>query len=326
MRMIPSASAVISAGALAFLFCLSDAEAQSGCPFIVQNAVLTPAQWQACFTAKQDLGGGGAGSITGAQVIAALGYTPVNKAGDSLLGKLTFISSTLFAAGLNMPPGAAPSSPAVGDVWMTSAGMFYVSGTAGPVGPLGPSGGLGFTPVNKAGDTMTGKLTLPASASGGAGLTLPHGAAPSSPVNGDIWTTVTGLFASINSGTVGPFIAANQPNSFSARQLNVPVALTPVGGTYTPNFSLGNLFTANLSSGSMGMANPTGLVAGYSFCIKFTNSTGAAAISTWGSAYTFPNGTSNITFTQSVNAVDKICGTSEDGSTIELTEANNFVH
>lgn len=37
-------------------------------------------------------------------------------------------------------------------------------------------------------------LTTKASASGGAGFRLPHGAAPSSPVDGDMWTTSSGLF------------------------------------------------------------------------------------------------------------------------------------
>jgi hypothetical protein len=43
-----------------------------------------------------------------------------------------------------------------------------------------------------------------ASATGGAGLRIPHGAAPTSPTNGDIWTTTAGLFVRINGATVGP--------------------------------------------------------------------------------------------------------------------------
>lgn len=49
------------------------------------------------------------------------------------------------------------------------------------------------------------KITTAASASGQAGLGLPHGAAPSSPVNGDLWTTTSGVFARINGATQGPF-------------------------------------------------------------------------------------------------------------------------
>lgn len=50
--------------------------------------------------------------------------------------------------------------------------------------------------------TATGTLTVAASASGGAGLRVPHGSAPSSPTNGDVWTTTTGLFARINGNTL----------------------------------------------------------------------------------------------------------------------------
>lgn len=49
-----------------------------------------------------------------------------------------------------------------------------------------------------------GKTTLKASAAGAASLNLPHGAAPSAPANGDIWTTTAGLFVRVNGATVGP--------------------------------------------------------------------------------------------------------------------------
>ncbi len=37
-----------------------------------------------------------------------------------------------------------------------------------------------------------------------ASINVPHGAAPTSPVNGDMWTTTAGLFVQINGSTVGP--------------------------------------------------------------------------------------------------------------------------
>lgn len=49
-----------------------------------------------------------------------------------------------------------------------------------------------------------GIVLTPASTAGTASLRLPHGTAPSSPVNGDIWTTTAGLFVRINGTTVGP--------------------------------------------------------------------------------------------------------------------------
>jgi hypothetical protein len=48
------------------------------------------------------------------------------------------------------------------------------------------------------------QLTLPASLAGAAPLNIPHGTAPSSPVNGDAWTTTAGLYVRINGTTVGP--------------------------------------------------------------------------------------------------------------------------
>ncbi len=53
-----------------------------------------------------------------------------------------------------------------------------------------------------------GKLNTVASASGGAGLNIPHGTAPSSPTNGDMWTTNSGVYARINGVTQGPFESA----------------------------------------------------------------------------------------------------------------------
>lgn len=62
--------------------------------------------------------------------------------------------------------------------------------------------------------TKDGAFITPASAATeGAGLRLPHGAAPSSPVNGDVWTTSAGgLYVRINGTTVGP-LNTNGPAS-----------------------------------------------------------------------------------------------------------------
>lgn len=58
--------------------------------------------------------------------------------------------------------------------------------------------------------TFTGTVIMPTSVVGGASLRIPHGTAPTSPTNGDIWTTTSGLFARINSVTIGPFGQGNQ--------------------------------------------------------------------------------------------------------------------
>lgn len=51
---------------------------------------------------------------------------------------------------------------------------------------------------------LDSSLNLPAGVTGYASLKIPHGVAPTSPVNGDMWTTTAGLYVRINGVTVGP--------------------------------------------------------------------------------------------------------------------------
>lgn len=44
-------------------------------------------------------------------------------------------------------------------------------------------------------------LKTPATTSASAGFRLPHGTAPTSPINGDVWTTTVGIFTQINGST-----------------------------------------------------------------------------------------------------------------------------
>lgn len=45
--------------------------------------------------------------------------------------------------------------------------------------------------------TFTDKVTTPASTTARAGLIVPHGTAPNAPQDGDIWSTITGLWVRI---------------------------------------------------------------------------------------------------------------------------------
>lgn len=157
-------------------------------------------------------------------------------------------ASNTTNAGITLPPGSAPSAPVNGDLWTTTTGLFArINGsTVGPYSaittPLAST--LGGTGVNNAGtltnatnttitgggtlalggftatipatgtvallsaNTFTGEQTTVASTTTSAGLNLPHGSAPTSPVNGDFWTTTAGFFGRVNGSTVGPFAAA----------------------------------------------------------------------------------------------------------------------
>lgn len=60
------------------------------------------------------------------------------------------------------------------------------------------------------------KLLTPTPGSSLAGLNLPHGTAPSSPVNGDMWTTTSGAFMQVNGVTQTIAFASNaNPVSFA---------------------------------------------------------------------------------------------------------------
>ena len=70
---------------------------------------------------------------------------------------------------------------------------FYAAGTAQNY--FAGVTGIGVAPVS------TSQLTVAASTTGVSSLNIPHGAAPSSPVNGDVWSTTAGLFIRINGVT-----------------------------------------------------------------------------------------------------------------------------
>jgi hypothetical protein len=52
--------------------------------------------------------------------------------------------------------------------------------------------------------TFAGTVITPAATTAISSVRLPHGTAPTSPVNGDMWTTTAGLYVRINGVTVGP--------------------------------------------------------------------------------------------------------------------------
>jgi hypothetical protein len=73
--------------------------------------------------------------------------------------------------------------------WALETAFFQYAGTTG----------LGIAPSSSA------QLTLPAGTTALAPVRITHGVAPTTPADGDIWTTTAGMYARINGVTVGPF-------------------------------------------------------------------------------------------------------------------------
>lgn len=101
---------------------------------------------------------------------------------------------------------------------------------------------LGAPPLLRTGGTMTGPLITSASALSLAGFNLPPGVAPTSPNNGDVWTTSSGMYVRINGVTIGPLSGATA-SSFAATS---PITLSFPAGvvTYGLNLSIANTWLA----------------------------------------------------------------------------------
>lgn len=120
--------------------------------------------------------------------------------------------------------------------------------------------GTGF--VAKTGDTMTGKLTMAASAGSGAGLNLPHGTAPAVPVNGDIWLTAAGgVFARINGVTIN-FAPLTNPVFTGNPAAPTPAAKGNDTSLATTAFVQGELMPSVQSAASAAAITPDGNPAG----------------------------------------------------------------
>lgn len=130
------------------------------------------------------------------------------------------------------------------DIFITEApdgpqgpqGATGATGATGPQGPTGPvasvagrTGAVTLTVADitdattyvpflaAASNTFTGKINTAASITSLAGFRIPHGEAPTSPVNGDVWTTTTGSFVRIN-GTTRQTATLSDTQSFSGNQ------------------------------------------------------------------------------------------------------------
>jgi hypothetical protein len=195
--------------------------------------------------------------------------------------------------GLTTFAGTNNALYSTGSTTLTAGTLPVLAGGTGSTTASGALTNLGA--VNIAGDTMTGKLTLPAVTTSSAPLNLGDGAtttAPTSPVDGDIWINDTnGLqfryngvsrtaprlegtnsFSGTNSFTGGTFTLGSAAGTLPitlgrsavSQTTNIQAAATGSGETKTINFGTGGLSgsTTTITIGSS-LSGATTTIAGY---------------------------------------------------------------
>lgn len=254
-------------------------------------------------------------------------YAPL--AGATFTGEVATPASTTSSAGFSIAPGTAPSAPTNGEIWNTGTELVArISGVSETLARQSWVTGQGYltssalTPYAlKAGTTFTGLVTTVASATTGAGFNLPHGAAPTTPVNGDVWTTTGGFFWRQNgttyqavnlSGTQtvsGAITFSNATltlgNSTAASTYNLGTGATLAATTKAINIGTNGVAssTTNIAIGSTTGTNaitingPTtlaGTVTATGTTLDLGNSTGTAT-------YSFGSGTTTTGLSKAVN-------------------------
>jgi len=83
---------------------------------------------------------------------------------------------------------------------------------------------------------FSAKQTFFTSTTGAASILIPHGVAPTTPTNGDVWTTTAGLFVRVNGVTVGPLSAST--GTVTSVALSLPSFITVSGSPVTTTGTL----------------------------------------------------------------------------------------
>lgn len=243
---------------LAFFASPASAQTPGGaaCQYIAYGAVLTPAQWNYCFQIKQDF----------------IGYVPVNKAGDTMLGELITTASTSLNSGFNIQPGVAPAAPANGDIWITAAGVFIrVNGVTFQLATA--SGGPLIVTSNSANALAVG----------------PNGATnPSFNVDASTASAANGL--NVKSSAAGAGVAVSAISSATNENLNIDAKGTGTIGIGANSASA--IQIGNVSTGSVTVLSPS---------VVFT---GASA----NSLDVGPNGSTNPTLKVDDSTVSAVTG------------------
>jgi hypothetical protein len=232
--------------------------------------VPTPAQWNAQWASKQDY----------------LGSPPLLTSGGTMIGKLVTAASNTSRAGLNLPPGSAPTTPVDGDLWTTTSGIFVrINGAT--VGPLaGPTAGsfAGTSPITVS--FPAGVVTYACATCGVTGSPLSQFASTTSAQLRGVISDETGTGVAVF-GTGPTLTGVTITTSFSAAGL---VGLTNLAS------QAANTIVANATAGA---ASPTAIsvpsCTGSANALQWTSGSGFGCGAIVAAAGSIAVGTTTIT-------------------------------
>jgi hypothetical protein len=185
-------------------------------------------------------------------LVTGAAHTALTASTESIDVNLNLARTVQFGTGaLSTQRGMliqAPTYAFVGASTITTAATVAISGA--------PVAGTNATITNahalwvQSGTAkFDGLVSTLSSTTGSAGIRVPHGVAPTTPVDGDMWTTTSGLFLRVNGGTVGPLAAGGSiGGSIAANQVAFGSGANAIQGsatlTYTATTGLAMALTA----------------------------------------------------------------------------------
>ena len=154
---------------------------------------------------------------------------------------------------------------------------------------------------------QNGKITTILSEAANAGFNLPHGAAPTTPVNGDVWTTTGAMFYRIN-GTTMEVVNAGSTQTISGNKTFTNASLTLGNSTAasTINVGTGATLTATTKAINIGTNGVSG------------STTNIAVGSTTGTNATTINGPTTLAGTLTASGATITVGNTTAASTLNL--------
>lgn len=183
---------------------------------------------------------GAFGSVYGGVETTGSGYTLSDAFSFRAYGSFAIGPSVYSAFHVTAPTGAASATTFYGfrcdaiSIAHTTTYGLYIGNITGASNNVAIQTGTGDV-------VFGGKVTTVASGTSEAGFNLPHGVAPTSPVNGDVWTTTTSIYARINGSSIDLTLSSIGPGT--ANTITKWVTTTTVGDSRIIDIGSGNIQT-----------------------------------------------------------------------------------